>query len=377
MRLVITAAAILVITIAIPMYCRRDYLTIAWIAEGLILAILGLRYRSRKIRFVSIVPLLLSLGHIISQLPLHTQGFTLLLNPSFGLWMLQAAALLVYHLIFRLTGALEQNVKTLISRLTFVLFGLVLFIAITGELFANCEINIQNDLDARRYFSTGMIILAIVEMFFFTVKPISPSGAICGTITVIAGLTGSVFSLVALTRYRSSFKLFFNPIFAAAFGLVAGLLILAGLMKYYTKKSDPKTIPAQMPAVFVIWAVVLLLMLITEQIWYFFDHSDRGIAGSAGPVTQIWISIAWAIYGTLLMIVGFFARSKPLRYIAIALFAILIGKILLVDTRQIQIAYRIVAFLATGVTIAGIAYLYQFLKKKGFFDKLIKRSKVS
>jgi uncharacterized membrane protein len=208
-------------------------------------------------------------------------------------------------------------------------------------------------------------------MFFFTVKPISPSGVICRTITLIAGLTGSVFSLVALTRYRSSFTLFFNPIFAAAFGFVAGLLILAWLMKYYTKGSDPKTIAAQMPAAFVIWAVVLLLMLITEQIWYFFDHSDRGIAGQAGPVTQLWISIAWAIYGTVLMIVGFFARSKPLRYIAIALFAILIGKILLIDTRQIQIAYRIIAFLATEVTMAGIAYLYQFLKKKGFFDKLI------
>jgi uncharacterized membrane protein len=71
------------------------------------------------------------------------------------------------------------------------------------------------------------------------------------------------------------------------------------------------------------------------------------------------------------MIVGFGTRSRPLRYIALALFAILLGKVFLVDTRQIQSGYRIVAFLATGVTMVGISYLYQFLKKKGFFDKLM------
>jgi hypothetical protein len=308
---------------------------------------------------------------MILELPLHEQPFQLIFNPSFGLWMLQAAALLVYHLIFRLTAALEQERKVLVSRLTFALFGLVFFFAITAELLANCDINIQSDMDARRYFSTGMIVLAVVEMFFFTVKPISPSGALCRTITVIAGLIGTVFSFVALSRYRSSFTIFLNPNFAAAFSLVAGLLVLAWIMKYYTKNSDPKSTAAQMPAAFVIWAVVLLLTLITEQIWYFFDYSSEGIAGRASLVAQMWISIAWAIYGTILMIVGFFARSRPLRYIALALFAILLGKVFLVDTRQIESGYRIVAFLATGVTMVGISYLYQFLKKKGFFDKLM------
>ncbi len=29
------------------------------------------------------------------------------------------------------------------------------------------------------------------------------------------------------------------------------------------------------------------------------------------------------------------------------------------------------AFLATGVTLVGVSYLYQFLRKKGFFDSLL------
>ena len=371
LRVVLTGIAIFFVTIAIPLYCRPYYLTIVWIAEGLILAIIGLRFRSWRTQFCSVVPLLLSLGHIISRLPLHDESFQLILNPAFGLWMFQAAALLVYHIIFRLTGALEEETKTFISRLTFVFFGLVFFAAITGELFANCEINIQSDIAARRYFSTGMIVLAIVEMLFFTIKPISPSGSLCRVITVSAGLIGTIFSVITLALYRSSFTIFLNPNFAASFTLVLVLLAVAWLTKRYTKDCDRQSTAAQMPAAFVIWAVVLLLILLTEQIWYFFDYSTSGIASTAGLVAQMWISIAWAIYGTLLMIIGFFARSRPLRYIALALFAILLGKVFLVDTRQIESGYRIVAFLATGLTLVGISYLYQFLKKKGFFDKLM------
>lgn len=371
LRVVLTSIAIFFITIAIPLYFKLYFLTVAWIAEGLILAIIGLRYRSWRTQFSSIVPLLLSLIYMISKLPLHDQSFQLIFNPAFGLWVLLAAALLVYHIIFRLTGALEENIKKLISRLTFVFFGLVLFFAITAELLANCDINIQDGAAARRYFATGMVVLAIVEMFFFTVKPISPSGSLCRIITLTAGLIGTIFSLIALTLYRSSFMIFLNLNFAIAFALVLGLLGLAWLTKHYTKDFNPQTIAAQMPAAFVIWAVVLLLVLLTEQIWYFFDYSTSGIAGKAGIVAQMWISIAWAIYGTALMIVGFFAGSRPLRYIALGLFAILLGKVFFIDTQQMESIYRIIAFLATGVTMVGISYLYQFLKKKGFFDKLI------
>jgi uncharacterized membrane protein len=371
LRVVLTAIAIFFVTIAIPMYLKHYYLTAAWIVEGLILAVIGLRYHSWRTQFVSVVPMLLSLANMLGELPLHDQSFQLIFNPAFGLWMLEAAALLVYHLIFRFTGALEKATKIQVSRLTFAFFGVVLFAAVTGELFANCEINIQNLNDSRRYFATGMVVIAIIEMFFFTVKPISPSGAICKTLAIIAGAAGTVFSLIALTLYRSSFTIFFNPNFAAALMLVAGLLGIAWLTKYYTKTQSPDTISAQLPEAFVIWAVVLLLALLTEQIWYYFDYSTNGIAGKAGLVGQMWISIAWAIYGTVLMIIGFFAGSRPLRYIALGLFAILLGKVFLVDTQKIESVYRIVAFLATGVTLVGISYLYQFLKKKGFFEKLL------
>ena len=71
------------------------------------------------------------------------------------------------------------------------------------------------------------------------------------------------------------------------------------------------------------------------------------------------------------MVVGFWRRFRKVRYASLALFAILLAKVFLVDTSQVENIYRVGAFVVTGLTLVGVSYLYQYLKKKGFFDKLI------
>ena len=44
------------------------------------------------------------------------------------------------------------------------------------------------------------------------------------------------------------------------------------------------------------------------------------------------------------------------------------GKIFVIDTATLRTEYRIAAFLTTGLVLVGVSFLYQFLKKKGFFD---------
>jgi len=59
---------------------------------------------------------------------------------------------------------------------------------------------------------------------------------------------------------------------------------------------------------------------------------------------------------------------KALRYLGLSVFGVLLLKVFIVDTSAVSTIYRILAFLATGVTLVVVSYLYQFLKKKGFFD---------
>ena len=64
-------------------------------------------------------------------------------------------------------------------------------------------------------------------------------------------------------------------------------------------------------------------------------------------------------------------KSVALRYISLGIFGLLLLKVFILDTSKVESVYRIAAFLATGVTLVAVSYLYQYLRKKGFFDSVL------
>ena len=90
----------------------------------------------------------------------------------------------------------------------------------------------------------------------------------------------------------------------------------------------------------------------------------------------MYISVMWAVYGAVLMTVGFWRKTKLLRYIALGLFALLLAKVFIWDTKTVPSVYRIAAFLATGLALVAVSYLYQFVRKKGFFEAMLTEDSV-
>ena len=79
------------------------------------------------------------------------------------------------------------------------------------------------------------------------------------------------------------------------------------------------------------------------------------------------MSVSWAVYAAALLVIGFVFRKAGIRYLSLAIFAVLLGKINL-DMWTLGTEYRIATFLTTGLILVGVSFLYQFLKKKGFFE---------
>ena len=366
LKIVFTALTIFFVTLAIPLYLGANWLTIVWIMEGLMLAVIGLCYRSKFVQVVSAIPFLLSIGNLTTFLPMHIGDFQPVLNSMFGMWMLMSTALLIYHLMFRLSGRLNEKNRPIVSELTYVLFGAVFFFTVISEWFYYADWNFAGTESIRLHFAFGMIVISIVIMLMFAVKPVSPGGNLSGVVTLSAAIAASVCSILALSFYPHDFWLFANINFAFAFLAVLGLLAIGWLINITSGYYDSQSMILQIPPVFVVWSVLLLLVQITMHIWYYFD--EMVIAGYV--IAHMWISIAWAIYGSILIIIGFAAGWKSLRYIALGLFAVMLIKVFIVDTKNIGSLYRIAAFLATGATLVAMSYLYQHLKKKGFFDKL-------
>jgi uncharacterized membrane protein len=69
-------------------------------------------------------------------------------------------------------------------------------------------------------------------------------------------------------------------------------------------------------------------------------------------------SAIWIVYGAGLMIAGFWKRSAFIRWQAMVLVAVTIGKVFLYDSRELQQIYRILSFIALGVMLMAISYAY-------------------
>lgn len=105
-------------------------------------------------------------------------------------------------------------------------------------------------------------------------------------------------------------------------------------------------------------------LLVAIGLWLGSLEIDRFIAhradrlDNAAMILQTALSIYWGIYAIGLVALGFWRRTAPLRYTGLALLAITLGKVLIVDLSNVQYVYRVLSLLATGLLfiITSIAY---------------------
>ena len=70
-------------------------------------------------------------------------------------------------------------------------------------------------------------------------------------------------------------------------------------------------------------------------------------------------SALWMAYGAMLMVVGFVRRSAFVRWQALILIAVTIGKVFIYDVSELDRGYRIVSFIVLGVLLLAISFVYQ------------------
>jgi len=74
---------------------------------------------------------------------------------------------------------------------------------------------------------------------------------------------------------------------------------------------------------------------------------------------QTALSLVWAAYAAVVLAAGFALRRAPVRWAALALFAVTLGKVLLVDMAELPGFYRVATLLALAVMMAIGAWAYQ------------------
>jgi uncharacterized membrane protein len=74
---------------------------------------------------------------------------------------------------------------------------------------------------------------------------------------------------------------------------------------------------------------------------------------------QFTYSAFFMAFGAVLLGVGFWRRSAYLRWQALLLLAVAIGKVFLVDVSELSQGYRILSFIGLGALLLGVSFVYQ------------------
>jgi uncharacterized membrane protein len=145
---------------------------------------------------------------------------------------------------------------------------------------------------------------------------------------------------------------FFN-LLLLGYAIPATLAAALGLMTRPTRPQPYRTVAA-------ITAVVLALAYLSLMV----TRAFHGPVLSSGPFTGAegyTYSAVWLAFGVVLLVVGIFLRSQPVRLCSAAVVMLTIGKVFVFDMAGLTGIWRALSLIGLGVVLIGIARVYQRL----------------
>jgi uncharacterized membrane protein len=108
---------------------------------------------------------------------------------------------------------------------------------------------------------------------------------------------------------------------------------------------------------------VLILLAVGWEIhsywWYLRFRGDWTLMHDYQMYAQFTYSAFFMLFGAALLTLGFWRRAAFLRWQALLLLAVAIGKVFTVDVSELSQGYRILSFLGLGALLLGVSFVYQ------------------
>ncbi|MCE9585775.1 DUF2339 domain-containing protein [Candidatus Uhrbacteria bacterium] len=338
----------LFLAIAAPLYFKDNrWFLLAWTFEALVLGIVADKLKSRGLDLLShllfgfaAVGIIDALGTAAGNMPW--------INLRMFLLVLAIAAFTVMAWYDEHKRMNEHHAKRpwLSTAHLLVTYALIL-IAITSEISAFYQ------PDQTLWMATASVVLgslAIMGGLWIGSFALRVTG-----ITTI-GIAGLIAIIDALTS--SPEQIFFSP-------RVLALLVCAavvGTVRVYLRSADNGLGKDESdflkPATWLAANTFLIFLVSMEAV------NGVKILGGTSQTGQVALSVAWLVYGIALVIYGILGKSILSRGTALALFGIVIAKILLIDTAELDNFARFVTFISLGGVLLVSGFLYNKFKAR-------------
>ena len=100
----------------------------------------------------------------------------------------------------------------------------------------------------------------------------------------------------------------------------------------------------------------MLLWAISMEIVDYWKDSEN--------LKRAMLSVAWTVYAIFLLMGGIISKSSLARFFAIMLFGIVVFKVFLYDTVNLDDLYRFISFISLGIILLVSGFLYYRYKDR-------------
>jgi uncharacterized membrane protein len=373
-------ASVTLLTTAVGVQFNQHWITIGWATEALMLTWLGLRERERAARYTALVVFTLAaLRWLTFDLFSITLGEGTRFVPLLNVRSLSCLAILVALAcatwLYRRTrtGAGEVERDTITAAFTLARFALLLVLlsADANDYFAQ-QLTLAPDAarDALRMRVENTRQLTLSLLWTIYAAALASVGLVRRSkLLRFAGLAWLAVTALKILEVDARFydaawhAPFFNQTFAAfaVFVVAAGYVARAYSRAEGIDEGERRTVVAALAVVGNLFAVVALSL---EASGYFRKQLDeRERAGVAARelrlARQLSLSLVWAAYGGAMLAYGHVRQNRTLRLLALALLAATTFKVFFFDLAELEKFYRIVSFIALGLVLLAVSFLYQ------------------
>jgi uncharacterized membrane protein len=139
------------------------------------------------------------------------------------------------------------------------------------------------------------------------------------------------------------------------YAVPAALLFLAA---WELRRLRSFELPAWVANVMSVTGLILVFVWITLAVRQAF-HGNFLDGGPQVGAERYAYSLAWMLYGLVLLMLGIRWGGRLLRYASLAVMMLAVAKVFLYDTRNLGDLYRVLSYLGLGISLFALAWLYQ------------------
>ena len=345
------------ISISIPIQLEGSFITLLWATEMVVVLWLFIKFRqpvyayfTQLLLFLTVVSFLMDVEDVL------TDGFVqpLLWNGTFATGIFTGLAFGVFVWLMER----EKVFFTQTSNLKYIPFSVISLLMGCGVVYLSFIVDFYRNITdgplsncvclAFTCFALLLLLIGLRKRF--------PMARFSVVYAVMAGLSGCLFiwlSRVANECGESSLSILQ---WSSLFIVVAHLFFLG---KWFYRSFNFRQKSADRMTLFIAVVSTVLFAVAAHNMLYLFGWQNESSAA---------LSISLSIGGFVQMALGMRLHLKVLRMISLAVFGVVLLKLVIVDLWLLPTVGKIVVFIMLGVILLVLSFLYQKLKKVLFMD---------